>query len=118
VKVVAPRACHVEIIISLVPFVTAALPVAGLELFAGEIAELLLIAASVVLAVASMAGGCRHHRQWRPAATVAVGFASIVIGRIAFEEGAWQERAAVIGGVLCIESAHLLTWRLCCIARM
>lgn len=99
------------------PFVAGALPVVGLELFAGEAAETLLIVASAVLAVASMAGGCRHHRQWRPFAIVAIGFALIVIGRTVFEEGAWLERAAVIGGALCIASAHLLNWRLCCVAR-
>jgi hypothetical protein len=99
------------------PLVAAALPVAGLQLFAGEAAETLLIGASLVLAVASMAGGCRHPRQWRPAAIAAAGFASIVIGRTVFEEGAWQERAAVIGGSLCIASAHLLNWRLSRVAR-
>lgn len=102
---------------ALMPLLAGALPVVGFEFLAGERAEAILIGASCLLAIVSLTGGCRHHGQWRPFAVVAAGFTSIAIGRTLLDEPAWAERVAVVAGALCIASAHLVNWRLCCAMR-
>lgn len=98
---------------ALMPAVAGLLPLIGLGFLAGEAAESVLLTCAAVIAVWSLAGGCRHHKQRRPIGMMVAGFALILIGRFV-PEVAPAETPLVVTGALLIAGAHLSNRRLCC----
>jgi len=101
---------------ALMPFAAGALSLMGVGFVASPTTEAVLITTAAGVAVLSMAGGCRHHRQIRPVLLTVAGFASILLGRTLAAEHSWPETIAVVTGAMAIASAHLVNWRLCCAA--
>jgi hypothetical protein len=99
------------------PAVAGVLPIIGLNDVVPETIESMLLLTSVIVAMASLAGGCRHHRQRRPWLFLFGGLALISVGRLRFEEVRWFETGLVTTGALLIATAHLVNWRLCCASR-
>ena len=99
---------------ALMPFAAGALSLVGAKFLAGEAAESILLGTAAVVAALSLWGGCRHHTQVRPVLFLLSGFALIVVGRTYLADITWAERVAVVSGAVCIASAHLVNWRLCC----
>lgn len=96
------------------PFAAGLLSMYGAGFVASDTIEALLLVIAAVVAVASMSGGCRHHRQLRPILLMPLGFALVLTGRALAREGGWIETLAVVAGGALIASAHLANWRLCC----
>jgi hypothetical protein len=116
--VILSSACAVHC--ALMPLAAGLLPLLGLHDSVPEVLESVLLLASGAIAVVSLLGGCRHHRQWRPWLLVGAGLAAIAVGRLVIEAdvwGAWGETTLVVAGALLIASAHVANWRLCCAPR-
>lgn len=109
---VLSSACAVHC--ALMPSIAGLLPLVGLQVVASEATESLILGATLLLAVASLAGGCRHHRRMTPLLMVAAGFGSIACGRLLLEDLRWAEASTVVAGALLIGGAHMINWRLCC----
>jgi len=99
---------------ALMPFAAGALSLMGVGFVASPTTEAVLITAAAAVAVFSMGGGCRHHRQVRTVLLTVAGFAAILLGRTFAAEHSWPETAAVVSGAMAIASAHLVNLRLCC----
>lgn len=102
------------------PVLFGVLPLLGLGVLADERAEWLLIAASFIIGVASLAPSyVRHHRRALPLAIFAAGAVLIIVGRVMFEESVRLETSLVVCGALTIAFAHFVNRRLCrvCCAR-
>ena len=102
---------------ALMPFVAGVLPLVGIGFLAGRTAEAVLVLAAAAIALVSLAGGCRHHKQRLPLLLVAAGFLLILTGRVLIRDPEVLEIALVVPGALLIAGAHLVNWRLCCVPR-
>jgi hypothetical protein len=113
--VVLSSACALHC--ALMPAVAGVLPIIGLNDVVPETVESMLLLTSVIVAMVSLAGGCRHHRQWRPWLFLFGGLALISVGRLLLDEVRWFETGIVTTGALLIATAHLVNSRLCCASR-
>lgn len=112
---VLSTACAVHC--AVVPLVAGLLPLVGLGFLLDEVVETALLLVAAGLALASLAGGCRHHGQFRPLAMVAAGFALILLGRTWLAHNELWETLLVVAGALMVAGAHAVNWRLCCAPR-
>jgi hypothetical protein len=110
--VVLSLACAVHC--AAMPLVAGLLPLIGLHDAVPEAIETGLLLATGAVAVVSLLGGCRHHRQWRPWLLVGGGLGSIAAGRLLVEGSPWAETGLVVAGALLLVAARLVNWRLCC----
>jgi hypothetical protein len=102
---------------AVMPAIAGFLPLMGLSESIPETLESVVLLTSVATAIASLTGGCRHHRQWRPWGFLLGGLSLIGAGRLLVEEVPWLEIAFVMSGALLLATAHLINWRLCCASR-
>jgi hypothetical protein len=98
------------------PFAAGFLSLIGAGFVASPAVEAALLGIAAGVALVSMRGGCRHHRQLRPVVLMVLGFGGILGGQILAEEESVIEILAVAGGALMVAAAHLVNWRLCCAA--
>lgn len=110
--VVMSSACAIHC--ALMPLAAGVLPLVGLGVLADPRTETLLVASAAVIALVSLAGGCRHHGRLGPLALVAIGFSLILSGRLWAVDAEWLESALVVAGALAVATAHLVNWRMCC----
>jgi MerC mercury resistance protein len=98
----------------LTPMVVTLLPFIGLGILADERTELVLVALSASLGIASLRLGYRVHRSRRAVVVLAAGLCLLISGRVA--EGWEYERIGltlIVCGGLLVASSHLLNRRLC-----
>jgi hypothetical protein len=96
------------------PFAAGLLQVIGLGFLLDETTETTLLMASAVIALASLAGGCRHHGRFAPLAWVVGGFSLILIARRWLHSSELVEAMLVTSGALVVAGAHVVNSRLCC----
>jgi hypothetical protein len=98
----------------LAPAAAGLLAVVGLDESMPETLESLILVATPVLAIVSLAGGCRHHRQWQPWLWFGGGLTAIASGRFLLHDPVWLETLMVVTGAMLIAGAHIANWRSCC----
>ena len=104
-----PFACAIHCLA--MPLLGTVLPLIGLSFLANERVEFILIAGAIVLAIASLAWGVRHHRNWRAFLVLIAALAFIVTARTAVE-GTFEMVFYGAGGIL-LACAQLVNRHLC-----
>jgi hypothetical protein len=94
-----------------IPFLFGVLPLIGLGFLLDDTFEKLLLALSVVLALASLSLGYRLHRRWSGFLILASGLSLIVIGRNFVP--AEHEIVFVAAGAAFLAGAHIRNRYLC-----
>ena len=99
---------------ALMPVLVTLLPLVGLGFLATEPVEWALVAMSGLLGMSSQRLGFREHGKRRALATLTVGLALLVLGRVseAREWGAWGVPVLVVGGCV-VALSHVVNGRLC-----
>ena len=114
--IIVSAACAVHC--TLLPLVAGLLPILGLQHFADERFEWLIVAVTALIGVIGHARAyVRHHQHVGPALLFLVGLGTIVIARLSRSETALEPLALGIGGLFAA-AAHWFNLRLCrCCAR-
>ena len=93
------------------PLLLTALPLISLGFLLSESFELVIIAATVGLALGSLTWGYRHHRKWRIFLILGGAFVCIFIAHFRVPEQ-YESVFMACGGIL-LMAGHLLNRRLC-----
>lgn len=95
---------------ALMPVLITMLPLLGLQFVGSSYFELIIMAASLLLAVGSLKGSRHNHRSYRPLLLVVIGFSLMLTGHI-LEAHEYEWCFFAFGGVF-VAVAHLINYKL------
>lgn len=93
------------------PFAITALPLAGLEFLANPAIEISMIAIGLVVGVAALWHGFRHHHNLTAVAVLAAGFSLIFLAHSGWVSESLESLMTPIGASV-VALAHIANWRL------
>ncbi len=93
------------------PFVLTALPLVGLEFLAHPAVEMSMIAIGLVVGVAALLHGFKHHHNMTAVYVLAIGFVAIFLAHSGLMDESAESVVTPVGASV-VAIAHLINWRL------